>query len=128
MSERPRVLVVDDSPLMRRFLERFLADAFDVETVEDGARAVDLLANGKTYEVLLLDLAMPLVDGRELYETVGARFPALLDRIVFITGGAVTSEDDKFLRSIPNIIVHKPFDNDELREIVRRTASLGLTT
>jgi CheY-like chemotaxis protein len=128
MSERARVLVVDDSPLMRRFLERFLGDGFDVETVADGALAVDLLASGKTYEVLLVDLAMPLVDGRELYETVGARFPALQGRIVFITGGAVTSEDDKFLRSVPNTVVHKPFDNDELREIVRRTAALGLTT
>jgi CheY-like chemotaxis protein len=127
MTDRIRILVVDDSPHMRRFLERFLSDSSDeVQTAADGAQALELLANGNEYDVLVVDLAMPLVDGRQLYETVRARFPALVDRIVFLTGGAVTSDDESFLRSIANTVVEKPFDNDALREIIRRVG--GLTT
>lgn len=123
---RPRILVVDDSLLMRRFIERFLGDELDVETASDGARAIELLALGKTYDVLLVDLAMPGVDGRAFYELVEQRFPALLDRIVFITGGAVTDEDVAFLRKLTNVVVEKPFDNEALRSVIRWRA--GITT
>jgi CheY-like chemotaxis protein len=122
----PRMLAVDDSPLLRKFIERFLGDEFVVETAADGGAAIDLLALGKTYAVLLVDLAMPGVDGRQLYDVVAARFPALVDRIVFLTGGALSREDDRFLRSVSNAVVEKPFDNDALRDVIRRTA--GLTT
>jgi CheY-like chemotaxis protein len=124
MTERISVLVVDDSPLMRRFLERFLGDGLEVTTAADGAEAIELLVQGKTYDVLLVDLAMPLVDGRELHEAVGIRFPALLPRIVFLTSGAVSSADEKFLRSVPNTVVQKPFDNDDLRTVIALTAKL----
>jgi two-component system, cell cycle sensor histidine kinase and response regulator CckA len=126
MTERIRILVVDDSPHMRRFFERFLTDCCEVDTAADGAQAIELLGRGNTYDVLLVDLAMPLVDGRALYETVRTRFPAQLDRIVFLTGGAFTSDAEEFLRSIPNEVVEKPFDNEVLRETIRRIG--GLTT
>jgi CheY-like chemotaxis protein len=125
MTDRLRILVVDDSLHMRRFLERFLTDKSDeVDTAADGSDALELLAQGKTYDVLVVDLAMPLVDGRAVYESVRVRFPALLDRIVFLTGGALDSEDEKFLRSVPNEVVEKPFDNETLREIIRRVGRL----
>lgn len=122
----PRMLVVDDSPLLRRFIERFLSDEFTVETAADGAAAIEYLALGKTYDVLLVDLAMPAVGGRELYDVVRGRFPSMLERIVFVTGGALSNEDHVFLREVANAVVQKPFDNDALRGVIRRAA--GLTT
>ena len=124
MRPRPRVLVVDDSELLRRFVERLLGDELDVETVADGAQALERLALSATYDVLLVDLAMPSVNGRELYGIVRTRFPALVDRIVFVTGGAVSDDDDRFLRKVPNAVVMKPFDNAELRDVILKTAGL----
>jgi CheY-like chemotaxis protein len=123
---RPRMLVVDDSPQMRRFLERFFGDAFEVESASDGSVALERLEAGSSYDVLVLDLAMPVLDGRELYDIMQQRFPDLVDRVVILTGGAVSSADERFLRSVPNTVVNKPFDNDDLRAIVLRTA--GITT
>jgi two-component system cell cycle sensor histidine kinase/response regulator CckA len=123
---RPRLLVVDDSPPLRRFVERLLGDELEVESVADGWEAIQQLSGGKTYDVLLVDLAMPTVNGRQLYDVIRRRFPDLLDRIVFLTGGAVSEEDHRFLRRVPNDVVQKPFDNDVLREVVRKAA--GLTT
>lgn len=124
MMSAPRMLVVDDSPLLRRFIERFLGNELSVDTAADGAAAIELLALGNTYDVLLVDLAMPAIGGRELYEVVRDRFPAMLERIVFLTGGAVSKEDDVFLREVKNVVVHKPFDNDALRDVIRRAAGL----
>src|SRR5687768_8778040 len=123
---RPRMLVVDDSPQMKRFLERFFGDAFEVEGVSDGSVALERLEAGSTYDVVVLDLSMPVLDGRELYDIMQQRFPQLVDRVVILTGGAVSSADERFLRSVPNPVVGKPFDNDDLRAIVHRTA--GITT
>jgi CheY-like chemotaxis protein len=120
------MLVVDDSPQMRRFLQRFFGHEFAVEGVSDGTFALELLEAGKTYEVIVLDLTMPELDGRELYEIMKQRFPVLVDRVVILTGGAVSSADERFLRSLPDAVVNKPFDNDALRAIVLRKA--GLTT
>lgn len=122
----PRVLVVDDSPLLRRFIERLLGDEFAVDAADDGAAAIERLELGNTYDVLLVDLAMPAIGGRELYEVVRDRFPAMRDRVVFLTGGALSKEDDVFMREVTNVVVHKPFDNDALRDVIRRAA--GITT
>ena len=122
----PRLLVVDDSPPIGRLIERLLGDEFVIEHAADGALAIAKLEGGATYDVLILDLAMPVMDGRELYELVRERFPELLERIVFLTGGPLSADDDRFLQGVPNVVVEKPFDKDALRDLIRRTA--GLTT
>lgn len=61
---RATVLVVDDSPEMLRYL-RFLleAEAYAVETAQNGEDALSRLSNGWTPDVVLLDLQMPCLDG-----------------------------------------------------------------
>lgn len=123
---RPRLLVVDDDARLRAFIERFFAASFDVDGAPDGAVARDALAQDETYDVILLDLAMPHLDGRALYELLATDRPELARRVIFLTGGPLGADDDRFLRSVTNVVLYKPFDNDELRRIVHLTA--GLTT
>jgi two-component system, OmpR family, response regulator len=67
---RPRVLVVDDEPQIRDFVVRALvADGYEVDAACDGADGLRHAA-ARSYELVILDLVMPEVDGR----TVLARF------------------------------------------------------
>lgn len=63
-----RVLVVDDDSGIRRLVRLILTSAgFDVVEAEDGEKALVLLRD-ETPTVLVLDLNMPVMDGRELFE------------------------------------------------------------
>src|SRR5271168_218164 len=60
------VLVVDDSPEIRRYLRALLElDAYRVETASSGYEALQRLGNGYTPQVVVLDLQMPGMDGLE---------------------------------------------------------------
>jgi len=78
----PLVLVVEDDPTLRRLLSMLLTDeGFAVATAADGAEALAILARGLTPAIALVDLAMPVLDGREFLARAranGYRFPALL--------------------------------------------------
>lgn len=61
---RPAILVVDDSPAMRRYLRLLLeSDSYLVETAESGLEALHCVQRGRTPDVVLLDMQMPDLDG-----------------------------------------------------------------
>jgi DNA-binding response OmpR family regulator len=96
--ERGRILVVEDDPLARSILtRRLLSDGHEAETAESGRQALDRLerADAAPFDVVLLDIEMPELDG---YET--------LSRI----------KDNEDLRHIPVIMISGV---DELESIVR---------
>ena len=56
---KPRLLVIDDEPMVRAGLERLLSSTMQVETAGGGQEALDRLAEGRRYDVVLCDLMMP---------------------------------------------------------------------
>jgi PAS domain S-box-containing protein len=116
--KRGRVLVVDDDPTMSRTARRILGEEHDVVTVDNGRQALDLLENGRDFDVVLCDLMMPQVSGMEVYEEMKERDAAQAARIVFITGGAFTPRARAFLDSVTNHRLEKPFDARGLRALV----------
>lgn len=105
---RARVLVVDDDPLSLKAMERILARDSDVVATLSARRVLEILETGARFDVVLSDLVMPEMSGRELYEEMCRRFPAQATRMVFVTGGAINEELETFLTSIPNEPVEKP--------------------
>ena len=67
----PRILLVDDDEdarsLMRAMLER---DGYEVDDAEDGYRALDVLKQDQDYQLIVLDLAMPGLDGRQVLDQI----------------------------------------------------------
>ena len=67
----PRILLVDDDEdarlLMRSLLER---DGYHVDDAEDGHRALDILKGDQDYQLIVLDLAMPGLDGRQVLDQI----------------------------------------------------------
>ena len=84
---RPRVLLVDDEPLVRKLLAGELADAgHEVVEAADGAIALSLLSRGESFQLLVTDLAMPEIDGVSLIREAQERHPGL--PAILVTGYA----------------------------------------
>jgi two-component system NtrC family sensor kinase len=62
---------------------------------------------------------MPELDGPGLYRELAQRWPALLGRVIFITGDSLNPDTQRFLASIGARALHKPFDLDDIHRIVR---------
>ena len=73
MAARKMILVVDDSSINRQILCKILSDDYDILQAENGRKALDLLEQyGGRIAVILLDIAMPVMNGYEFLDTVQA--------------------------------------------------------
>jgi signal transduction histidine kinase len=117
--ERRRILIVDDEPWLCTSLARVLAAEGEVVTVTSARLALEHVATGERFDVVLCDLMMPGMDGAALYDELRQVAPSLVKRMVFMTGGAFTSRARSFLERVPNPRVTKPFDVAALRAVVR---------
>lgn len=115
---RLRILVIDDEPLVRRAMKMLLAEEHDVEDAGDGESALGMIRDSQ-YDVILCDLMMPGVTGRDVYEGVRAQWPRLASRMVFVTGGAFIPKLVNFLESVDNLKLTKPFTREQALAIVQ---------
>jgi PAS domain S-box-containing protein len=115
---RGAVLVIDDEEPLAHALRRFLSGDHEVTAVHGAREALELLRGGKRYDVILCDVMMPQVTGMELHAAVGELDPAQAARMVFLTGGAFTPPAREFLDRVPNRRIEKPFDLEDVRELV----------
>jgi two-component system cell cycle sensor histidine kinase/response regulator CckA len=122
---RRRVLVVDDDDGVARALERILRSDYDVTVAHGGEQAMDLLLGGASFDAMLVDIAMPGIDGPELFERIRNRWPGLEKKIVFATGGAFTAASRAFLARVPNSRFEKPITREELRPIVMSVVNVA---
>jgi len=118
LSGMARILIVDDEPSLGAALRRCLRD-YDVVVTVSGQEAMAQLTKGERFDVILCDVTMPKMSGDELYAEIQRVVPEQVERIVFITGGAMTERTRKFIATVPNPVVDKPFDVNKLREMIR---------
>jgi CheY-like chemotaxis protein len=111
---------VEDEPAIRAVLTRNLsAEGYQVQTVSDGKTALGKLAKN-VYDLLLADLKMPGMTGRELYEAMKKKYPNLAERIVFITGDDMTADTHDFLASTGRPYLVKPFESKDIKDVIEK--------
>jgi PAS domain S-box-containing protein len=116
----PRVLVIDDEPMIRTLVTRVLSGYFQV-TSADGVRAALAELNGtQAFDAILCDLMMPGESGMDFFGVVRRLYPDLIGRIAFITGGAVTPDTSKFLETAARPVLNKPFNAETLTAFVEQ--------
>jgi PAS domain S-box-containing protein len=116
---RASVLVVDDDVMVSTMIGRVLRE-HEITVATNGRDALDLLVAGRTFDVILCDLMMPVMTGMELHAQLSEKLPQLVESVIFVTGGAVTAETRAFLDRVPNECLDKPFNPRSLRAVVQR--------
>lgn len=124
-ARRGRILVIDDEPLVARAVERTLAKEHDVTIETDGRAAIARVASEPAYDLVLCDLMMPEMSGAEVFEGLRRLGAGHASRVVFLTGGAFSPEMQRFLASIPNKSVQKPFSPQALRGLAAAAVRAG---
>lgn len=122
-SARPRlrVLVVDDEPIVVRAVAHVLRD-HEVHTAGDAHTALARVHAGESFDVLVCDVMMPEMTGPELHAEVARVQPALAERTIFMTAGAVSAAAQRHLTEVQRAVVAKPFASIDLRTLVLATA------
>ena len=116
---KPRILVVDDEPALRRTLERALgAMGYDVVSVGDPLLVYELL-DATDYDLVILDIHLPQLSGDALGIALLRRWPRLAGRLLLMTGDpwALRADWPEELRRCPMLV--KPFTLDGLGATVR---------
>lgn len=119
MSEKPFVLVVDDEAMARETISEVLSKDFVVETAAGGEEALAKM-NGKSgsgtekYDVILLDIRMPGMDGIETLKKIKSTFQTMSFEFVMLTA----FDEAKYAWESSKIgasdYITKPFENAEL--------------
>jgi CheY-like chemotaxis protein len=122
-SHRPKVLVIDDEEAVGTVCRRILQLENDVTVLTRGDDALVLLLQGARFDIILCDMMMPEMSGPEFYEALRAGRPEIIDRVVFMSGGAFTARSRDFLDRVPNSRIEKPFDPQVLSSLVRDRAA-----
>jgi two-component system NtrC family sensor kinase len=112
------ILIVEDEQVVLDLLSRVLSDVgARVTLAHDGQEALDALSQAD-FDLIVADLRMPNLDGRQLYERIAEQRPDLLRRFVFSTGDLVREETVNFLEQLPNRILTKPFEVETVRRVL----------
>src|SRR3954449_12984052 len=113
-----RILVVDDTPLIREHLRVILeTDDFEVETAADGRSALASLRD-RPFHLVITDLRMPDVSGMELLQAI--RTEKLPLGVIVLTGHGDTQVALDAMKAGADDFVTKPYDPDHLRFLIRR--------
>jgi two-component system cell cycle sensor histidine kinase/response regulator CckA len=115
----PTILVVEDEDALRAAIRRLLQDAgYQVLEAENGARALTMLSDTEAggIALVLTDLRMPVMDGRQLAAALARRRPSL--PIVFMSGFTAQLMDLRLVS--PHLaFLAKPFRNSDLLAAVK---------
>jgi DNA-binding NtrC family response regulator len=112
-----RILLVDDEEIVLRSCQRILGGAYDVDTARDGLEALGKV-NERPYDVLILDIKMPKMDGIEVLRRVKEARPDI--EVIMVTGLHEIGTAVKAMKLGAQDYLPKPFEPDELELAVAR--------
>ena len=116
-----RILLADDDGATRDLVKRALeADGHHVSATQDGAEALDRLAGGERFDVLVSDVNMPGLDGISLAERAAAAFPQIA--ILLMSGFPEELDKARRINAVRLGTLSKPFTLEQVKAAVKRVA------
>lgn len=126
-----RILIVDDSRLMRKSVSRILRNLNDVVEAEHGEAGWEMLQKDETIRIVCCDLSMPVMDGFGFLEKVrnseDERIRAM--PVIIVTGQEDSEENrNRIFEAGASDFVSKPFDSAQLKACIKTHSRLQKTT
>ncbi len=128
--EQQRLLIVDDSKVVRITARKILCDHFETVEAVDGENAWNILAGKEIFSLVISDLSMPGLDGFGLLERIrNSHLPHIRDLPVIIITGADDSQETKKRATLAGAtdFIGKPFDSVHLLARTQAHASAHST-
>ncbi len=130
--EKMRVLLVEDNPTNQQIAVELLeAEGAKVQVANHGQEAVDILAdnihslNQAGFDVVLMDLQMPVMDGLTATKQIRNTLSLLDLPIVAMTANAMASDREACINASMNDHIGKPFDISHVIQVLRKQAGWG---
>lgn len=126
--EGMKILIVDDDSSVRRILSRtFERAGFDVTMAPNGEKALSVLSDeGNRYDVMICDISMPRMNGRELCTRLASDGPYLPD-CTFVVTSCAGSEETGWVSEMRGVsLVEKPVGPRRLLQHVQRRLTMEL--
>lgn len=114
---KKNILIVDDSNIIRNYLQKCCGDNFNVTLSESGADAINLLAANK-YDLILLDLMMPGIDGFGVLEYLKTN--NIFVPIIIISGDTTKETIDRAFSYNVVDMIEKPFSEKTILDKINR--------
>lgn len=108
------MLLVEDNPINQKVAVRFLAkEGLKTDVANNGQEALDLFAK-QTYDIVLMDIQMPVMDGVEATRQIRANPALSCIAVIGLTANAEQEDQARCLEAGMNDFVSKPFEPDRL--------------
>ncbi len=116
-----QILCIDDEPLLRELIKEILErDGHAVRVSDGGQSGLDEFRSareqGRPFDVVITDLGMPYLDGRQVAKTIKQESPST--PVVMLTGWGAFMKEDGAAREQVDAIISKPPRSSELREML----------
>ena len=120
-NRKAHILLVEDVEINQIIVEEFLADkGHTIEIANNGQEAIDLLLSGKEYDLIFMDLQMPVMDGYTATQKI-RQMPQFKDMpIIAMSAHAMTGDREKSILAGMNDHITKPLDLEDLYKTVDR--------
>ncbi|MFA8449072.1 MAG: response regulator [Bacteroidales bacterium] len=120
-----KVLLVEDNFLNQRIISHHLSNSgIDFDACKNGVEGVDTFCSGKEYDLILMDVQMPLMDGFEATQKIRAfevtKYGLPRVPIVALTANAMKGDKEKCISYGMSDYISKPFSGEELINIIKK--------
>ncbi|MCL5949603.1 MAG: response regulator [Candidatus Bathyarchaeota archaeon] len=112
IASKPSILIIDDDPAILHVFSRiFQRKGFSVTAVERGKEAIEKLSSNH-YDVALIDLCLPDMEGTELFPLIQKRSPNMLK--IMLTGKTLLQDSIEGA----DVLLRKPIQPDQLLSVI----------
>ncbi len=111
---KKKILIVDDKAEFRRLTKTILSGNYQVESAENGVEALSLLQNGYMPDLIVSDLMMPVLGGRDLVDQLKASGAFKHIPIIILSSIDKTDEKIKLIKMGADDYLEKPYNPSEL--------------
>jgi signal transduction histidine kinase/CheY-like chemotaxis protein len=122
--KRGRLLVIDDEPDICLALEEALQEQHDVLALTEAHEALERLAAGQRFDLILCDVRMPRMTGVAFHARLSARDPAQASRVILMSGDFSRRPGDPEV-VLPGPVLEKPFGIERVLSLLHEAMARG---
>jgi chemosensory pili system protein ChpA (sensor histidine kinase/response regulator) len=121
--KKPKVLVVDDSISIRKYVHRFLdRTGYEVDVAPDGLEALNILGRSK-FDAVITDLEMPVMHGYDLIAEMKRSEALMHIPVIVLTSRAGEKHRQKAVEMGAQDYLVKPFEEQEMLDVLKKVLS-----